>query len=109
MNPTQSVHFHEATLTAISAAPNRLVLEFEDARVGEHVCNASIRLEGIRRISRDGELLAGFDVEAKDCEILTLEFDRDHMFMVVEWTDFTSQSSHTRSYHFDCESLEVKT
>jgi hypothetical protein len=82
-------------------------LLLEGVRAADVVSAASVQLNGIRSITRDGLRVDDLVFEYEDGEILTLERTPTGIHLIVEWTDFKNHKSVTRSYNVECDSVKI--
>ena len=108
MHLTQKLSFHESSLVSWHYFGGALTLKFEGVHVEEAIRNAVLRLEAVSSILRDRVPVESFASEFEDGEVLTLEYTRTSLYVIIEWTDFKNHKSETHSYRIACESLSVE-
>lgn len=107
MQPAQTIGFHESSIVAMRRDGGAITLELDGVHVGEQICSAVISLKGVRVVTCDGVEVEDLVTEAEDGEVLTLQHTETTLHLIVEWTDFKKHQSTTRSYRFQCNSVEV--
>lgn len=108
MNTEHRIGFHEATVAHVSRIDSKITLSLEGVRSGNLTRPATIRLDGVRSIIRDGIKVDDLLCEHEDGEVLTLEQTPTGIQLIVEWTDFQKHESITRSYRIECDSVEIE-
>jgi hypothetical protein len=109
MKSEQNIGFHEAGITGIHRdSDGTLVLLLEGVHVGDQLRNVSVRINGVRQITRDGLPADDFAMEYGDGEILTLDTDPDSIRLIVEWNDFANHRHVTSAYHIVSDSVLVE-
>jgi hypothetical protein len=108
MNLTPRISFHESSLINSRFEGRALLFEIEGVRAEEETRNASIRLEAVETILRDGVQVGSFELECEDPEILTLECTDVSLYLIIECTDFKTHKSQTHSYRIACGSVAVE-
>ena len=102
------MNFHEASLmnvTRISGAS--ISLGLDGVHVGQDVREATLILDGLRSIDRDGVPLPDFVMECDDGEVLTCEATPDGLRLQVEWNDFAAHRHFTTCYRFTCRNVRL--
>jgi hypothetical protein len=103
------VSFHEASLTSVNRPSDAtFTLQLQGVHIAEHVCGATIVLDGVRSIERDGVPVGGFVMEFEDGEILTGEAVSNGFRILVEWNDFATHRKVTANYHFVCDTVSLE-
>jgi hypothetical protein len=74
MESTQRLGFHESTIASVRNEAGSLIVELDGVHFGDSVRPASIRVTGIRAITRDGIPAADLLPECEDGEVLTLQY-----------------------------------
>lgn len=108
MQPAQTIGFHESSIVAMRREDGTVTLELEGVHLGEKICSAVISLKGVQIVTCDGVEVGALVEEAEDGEVLTLRHTEATLHLIVEWTDFKKHQSTTRSYRFQCNSVEVE-
>ena len=62
--------------------------------------NVVVEFDNVAGISRDGAFADEFRMERQEGEVLTLARDGDEFFLIVEWNDFSTRSSHTTAWRW---------
>jgi len=107
MDTEHHIGFHEATVVDVCRANREIKLSLEGVRVGGVAFAATVLLNGIRSITRDGVKVDDLVAEHDDGEVLSLEQTGTGIHLIIEWTDFKTHQSITRSYSVECDSVEV--
>jgi hypothetical protein len=107
MHSTQRISFHESSLVSSRCVNQTLSLELEEVKVEDDTRNVLLRLEGVNIVLRDGIRVESFTTECEDGEILTLEYTKTSLYLIIEWTDFKSHKNQTHSYRIGCDSVNV--
>lgn len=103
-----AIGFHESSIIGFRSTTDALTLDLEGVLLEGQKQTVSIKLEGLRDLTRDGQRIAAVQMEAEDGEVLTLELSPNRLYMVCEWNDFRNRKRHTRSYTCDCDALQVE-
>lgn len=91
-NPAQAqASLHEATLAGISQRGDTIDLKLDDVAVGDARVPASVTINGVQRILREGSPVETVSMEAQDGEVLSLRQEGDRVLFVVQWNDFAAK------------------
>ena len=82
-------------------------MDLEDVLFDGKKQRARVTLEGVRDLTRDGQLIDSVQMEAEDGEVLTLKLCPDRLHLIAEWNDFKSHTRQIRSYVCTCDTLRV--
>lgn len=99
--------FHESTVLRFEREGDNAILMLDGVRSNGRTCAATLRLEGLRDVQSDGQPVRDFGMVYGDGEVLTLETRPDGLSLIVEWNDFPSRRSVTRSYVLTGRRLEI--
>ena len=90
--------FHGSSIIGFASSTGTLILDLEDVLIeGEKRC-VSLRMEGLRDLTRDGQPVDFMRMEAEDGEVLTLGISPNRLDLICEWNDFENHARHTHSY-----------
>lgn len=99
MTALKQMNFHEATVVAFRRSDSAVMLELEDVLVGGAKSNVALRISPVYSLSIDDEPHDGEELlEYDDGEVLSLEMSDECVVLNVEWNDFSSGASCTKSY-----------
>jgi hypothetical protein len=90
--------FHESTVVAFHGTKPFVCLELADVRSGERLVSAEIDIRDVEAIWVDREPADAVMMECPDGEVLTLDLREKDVQVIVQWNDFASRRSITRSY-----------
>ena len=100
--------FHESSLVGFESTTDALTLDLEGVLLEGQKQAVSIKLEGLRELTRDGQRIAAVQMEAEDGEVLTLELSPNQLHLICEWNNFRNRERQTRSYTCNCDALQVE-
>ncbi len=106
MNLDSGVSFHESSLVGSSSGEGTIILQIEGARRDGIECDLCLHLNGVKTVAQDGIETENFE-GGGDGEILTLDLQKNALYMIVEWTDWDTRKSQTCSYKIGYESFEI--
>ncbi|WP_139251013.1 hypothetical protein [Roseibium suaedae] len=90
--------FHEASVLELrrdgSDVLIRLDVDFCDLPKRRKV----IVIHGVDRIEIDSQPAEDLTCEEESSELLEFEINEDHVFLLIEWTNFSSRTNITRAY-----------
>ena len=102
------IGFHEASITGFRSSADALTLNLEGVLLEGEKHTVSIKLQGLRNLTRDGQQIAAVQMEAEDGEVFTLELSLNRLHLICEWNDFRNRERQTRSYTCSCDALQVE-
>ena len=109
MKSAQNIGFHEAGIAGIHRGSDRtLFLLLEGVHVDDQIRNVSVRMNGVRQITRDGLHADDFAMEYEDGEVLTLDTGPHSIRLIVEWNDFANHRHVTSAYQITSDSVLVE-
>jgi hypothetical protein len=74
MQRTQRIGFHESTIVGVHNGAGSVTVELDGVHFDDSVRTASIRVMGIKTITRDEIPVAELLAECEDGEVLTLQY-----------------------------------
>lgn len=96
---TSQISFHEATVLRIIKQDDTLQLVLGDVLMEGRKREVSFLVSSVSSLTIDGNILFNAPLmEAEDGEVLTLEMSDSYMYFIVEWHDFSRNTSIIRSY-----------
>jgi hypothetical protein len=111
MNTVESkkIVFHDSSLTELSVDGDCIRLKLVDVLVGDdNHHDAVITLGGIRRMTRDNEIVNTLHMEAEDAEVLAFERSGNIASQVVTWISHSTRTDQTRSYEFEFTTFDLR-
>ncbi|MBB5064657.1 hypothetical protein [Granulicella mallensis] len=107
MQDTQIVGFHESSIVSVRRDGKAVVLELDEVHLGSEIRSATITMNDVQSIARDGVGVEDVLAESEDGEVLTLQYTEHSMHLIVEWPDFVNHQAQTRSYRMSFGSINV--
>ena len=84
-NQSQAITgFHEATLVGISHHGDAFDLTLNDVLIGGRALPASVAIQGVRNVMRDGLPVETISMEKKDGEVLSFRQEGNQVLLVAQ-------------------------
>lgn len=87
-------------MLSVSTTLTSLQVELEGVGGWDDSGNVVVEFVNVADMSRDGAFADEFRMERQEGEVLTLARDGDEFFLIVEWNDFSTRSSHTTAWRW---------
>jgi hypothetical protein len=97
--------FHEATILGMSRTEDAIVVALDGVRTADGPRRCEAVFHGVRSVEADGAPYDDLRMEAEDGELLALNQEQDATTLIVEWNDFSKQSSFTMVYRIRAREL----
>ena len=108
MGRATQISFHEATVVDFSQHGATIRIKLEGVLINKDKCSVNIQLQGVQKIIIDGETANAVSMEAKDGEVLSLEYKDGGMKIIIEWHNFDDRASFVRSYSFLVDDIDIQ-
>lgn len=91
--------YHESTVVNFFSKDNNFYIELESVSTDCSSSEVKIIIEDLSDIIVDSNFRTEtLDMPCSDGEVLTLNIDREKVFILIEWNDFMLNNSFTNSY-----------
>ena len=101
--------FHDAVVVRFIASRGRIEIDVERVSCynGDELNQEAGKLivEGVSRLTENGEPVAAPTVEFDDGQILELEMHSRHLELLIEWENYSSHSTQVAEYEIYGESV----
>lgn len=102
----ENLYVHESTVIALSRDGAVVRLKLEGAHLGDLKTSGTINFLNVRQLLIDGMVSSEIGMELSDGEVLTLSCTNEESKLIIEWNDFQSHTSITKSYVIACDGAE---
>ena len=101
------IGFHESTVNCFFRNGENIELELEGAVVDGEKKRVNIQVVKVFRVEVDGEFSIFSLMAEEDGEVILLEMSRTDLIIIIEWHNFSTHSSLTKSYKISGEKINV--
>jgi len=99
---------HDSSLIQAATEENRVSLLFEDVWADGNCYRVAITFDGVCSITRDGKIIAAFDMEGEFGDVLAFERRGHTATLVLEWFSSVPPKEETRAYTFEFATFDAK-
>ncbi|MET1256554.1 hypothetical protein [Aliikangiella maris] len=98
--------FHESTVISFDGSSNKFTITLEDVKYQEMKVKVHLVVKHVTRLTVDDCETKTLSMPFTDGEVLSLEFEKEKLFILIEWNDFSAKTSKTHAYEIFGNELE---